>query len=55
MKPDNKRDEHQKPGAQPKRDNTVAGSGDNRGAGDLDGNRSADGAKAPGTDAPETK
>ena len=37
----------------PKADATVAGSGDNRQAGDLDGNRSAGGGKSPGANSPE--
>jgi len=42
-------------GKQPERDNTVAGAGDNRQAGDLDGNRSAGDAKSPGAKSPEVE
>lgn len=42
-------------GGDPGRDAGVAGAGDNRQADDLDGNRSAGGAKTPGTNSPEVE
>jgi len=57
---DERKQTNEKPAERPKggdpgRDAGVAGSGDNRQADDLDGNRSAGGAKSPGANSPEVE